>query len=82
MSPQQYVLATRTNGEPLDAELYLYAKASLRVRQPVIIIQDYMEPGCDPSAAGLGVVIEWKNPFYPLPFSRYWAPALVSRFVD
>jgi hypothetical protein len=80
-TPEAYVLARRRNGLPLDAELYLYARASLRVRRPPVVIKDYMEPGSDPKAAGFGVVVEWRSPFYYLPFSPYWAPALIQRFI-
>ena len=68
MTAEEYIAASRSRtGKPLDPELYMYIKAGLKV---IRVLPDYIP---DPESMNYGVLLEWKNPFYPI---TRWCKAL------
>jgi len=68
MKVEDYVFGKRSNGKPLDPELYFYMKNGFEI---VEIIPNYMD---DPESLNYGVLIKLDNPFYKvtrvLPFLK------------
>lgn len=79
MDVNDYVIARRKSGKPLDPELAYYKNFGFKV---VGVIPDYMH---DPKSLNYGVVIKYDNPFYWLtkviPFIKYAMSALGTRFL-
>jgi len=67
MSVEEYIAASSPKtGKPLDPELYVYLKAGLKV---VKVLPNYIP---DPESLDYGILLEWRNPFYP--FTRIFRP--------
>ena len=57
MSPHDYVFGKRASGHPLDPEIYMYSKYSVK---PIKVIPNYF---ADPKSMDYGVLLFWANPF-------------------
>lgn len=57
MSPHDYVFGKRASGHPLDPEIYMYSKYSVK---PIKVIPHYF---ADPHSLNYGVLLFWANPF-------------------
>lgn len=57
---EDYVYGKRSNGKPLDPELYFYLKNGFKIAG---IIPNYMD---DPKSLNYGIMIRWDNPLYKL----------------
>lgn len=57
---EEYVFKKNKRGKYLDPEINLYFKAHFK---PIKILKDFIK---DPASMNYGVLLEWRNGFYPL----------------
>ena len=57
LSPEQYVMHTRSDGQLTDPELRFYTRNGFKVVRPIL---RYMDE--DPESRHYGVAMEWRNP--------------------
>lgn len=58
MTPEEYLEAKNSKGEPLDPEVRFYKRAGLKIGK---IIPGYFD---DPDSLSYGVLLIWENPFF------------------